>query len=164
MTKYLNLQKINKNNFRKYGDVISTNDKKSFDINSGFANKFDNLAKIKIDNNSLINFSIYKVKHQIFPLTINMMEKHPLASQIFFPLTKCNFLVVVAPKGNLPEIDKIETFLVPPNTGINYDIGIWHYPLISTTDSEFIVIDRKTSNDNLIIHNFQEEKIILKYE
>ena len=48
--------------------------------------------------------------------------------------------------------------------GINYKPGIWHFPLISTEDTNFLVIDRKGSDKNLIIHKFDKEKIILKYE
>ena len=50
--------------------------------------------------------------------------------------------------------DKIKSFIVPPKKGINYKPGIWHFPLITTEDTSFLVIDRKGSGDNLIIHNF----------
>ena len=39
-------KKINKINFKKYGDIISINDKNYKEINNGFAYKFDNLAKM----------------------------------------------------------------------------------------------------------------------
>ena len=53
---------------------------------------------------------------------------------------------------------------MPKQTGINYKPGIWHFPLISKENINFLVIDRKGKGNNLIIHNFKEEKIILKYE
>ena len=53
--------------------------------------------------------------------------------------------------------------LIPPKTGINYKPGIWHFPLISTEDTNFLVIDRKGKGENLIIHKFEKEKIILSY-
>ena len=34
------------------------------------------------------------------------------------------------------EIDKIQSFIIPPKTGINYKPGIWHFPLISTEDTD----------------------------
>jgi ureidoglycolate lyase len=97
-------------------------------------------------------------------MKINMMEKHPLGSQAFMPMKETTFLSFVAPEGDLPEISKIKSFIVPPGIGINYKAGIWHFPLISTEDTNFLVIDRKGSGENLIIHKFNEEKIILKYE
>jgi ureidoglycolate hydrolase len=39
--------------------------------------------------------------------------------------------------------------------------GIWHFPLISKKDINFLVIDRKGKGKNLIIHKFKKEKIYL---
>ena len=96
-------------------------------------------------------------------MTIDMMEKHPLGSQAFVPMKETTFLCFVAPAGNFPEIDKIQPFIIPPKTGINYKAGIWHFPLISTEDTNFVVIDRKGKGENLIIHKFEKENIILNY-
>ena len=92
------------------------------------------------------------------------MEKHPLGSQAFMPMKETTFLSFVAPEGNLPEINKIQSFIIPPGVGINYKPGIWHFPLISTENTNFIVIDRKGNDENLVIHEFKKEKIILNYE
>ena len=96
-------------------------------------------------------------------MKIDMMEKHPLGSQAFIPMKETTFLSFVAPQGEFPEISKIECFIIPPKTGINYKPGIWHFPLISTEDTNFLVIDRKGNGENLIIHKFEKEKIILNY-
>ena len=92
-----------------------------------------------------------------------MMEKHPLGSQAFIPMKEATFLCFVAPAGKIPVINKIKSFIVPPGIGINYKPGIWHFPLISTENMNFLVIDRKGAGKNLIIHNFNEEKITLDY-
>ena len=97
-------------------------------------------------------------------MTIDMMEKHPLGSQAFIPMKETTFLCFVAPPGDKPDITKIQTFVIPPKVGINYKPGVWHFPLISTEDTNFLVIDRKGSGENLIIYNFNKEKIILEYE
>ena len=96
-------------------------------------------------------------------MTINMMEKHPLGSQAFIPMKETTFLCFVAPPGETPDISKIQSFIIPPKKGINYKPGIWHFPLISTEYTNFIVIDRKGRGENLIIHKFEKEKIILNY-
>ena len=155
---------ITKDNFAQYGDLISSNNVKSFDINDGYAKRFDNLADIntsKDDGKTII--SIFSSVKRTFPMHIDMMEKHPLGSQAFIPMKETTFLCFVAPSGNVPDVKKIESFIIPPNTGINYKPGIWHFPLISTENTNFIVIDRKGSGKNLIIHKFREEKIILQY-
>ena len=49
------------------------------------------------------------------------------------------------------------------NMPINYKPGIWHFPLISTEDTNFLVVDRKGKGENLVIHKFEKEKITLKF-
>ena len=157
--------KITKANFSAFGDVISSNDIKPTDINAGYAKRFDNLANInttKEKGETIV--SIFSALRRTFPMKIDMMEKHPLGSQAFMPMKETTFLAFVAPEGDFPIINKIKSFIVPPKNGINYKPGIWHFPLISTENTSFLVIDRKGSGKNLIIHNFSKEKIVLKYE
>ena len=164
MEKIIKPIKINRSNFATYGDLISADDIKPIDINTGYAKRFDNLANLNTskDGGQTI-VSIFSALKRTFPMTIDMMEKHPLGTQAFIPMKETIFLSFVAPPGNSPDINKIQSFIIPPSTGINYKPGIWHFPLISTEDSNFIVIDRKGKGENLIIHNFKKEKIILNY-
>jgi len=158
-------KKINSVNFKLFGDVISTKNKKFKKINNKYASRFNDLAKINVlKNYGSVNFSIFKVKPRLFPMQIKMLEKHPLSTQTFFPLGKSGFIVVVAKPSKIPLASEIKSFIVPPNTGINYKVGVWHYPMICTTASDFIVIDRKGSGKNLEIFNFKKEVITLKYE
>ena len=156
--------KINRKNFSPYGDLISSDDIDCIDINAGYAKRFDNLANIDtLNGEGRTIVSIFSALKRTFPMKIDMMEKHPLGSQAFIPMKETTFLSFVAPPGESPEISKIQSFIVPPKTGINYKPGIWHFPLISTEDTNFLVIDRKGDGNNLIIHKFEKEKIILKY-
>ena len=156
--------KISRKNFSMYGDLISSDDVKPMDINAGYAKRFDNLANImtsKDDGKTIV--SIFSALKRTFPMKIDMMEKHPLGSQAFVPMKETTFITFVAPAGEKPEINNIESFVVPPKIGINYKPGIWHFPLISTEDMNFLVIDRKGSGNNLVIFKFEKEKIILEY-
>ena len=155
-------KKINKKNFKKFGQIIDTNKKKYFRINNGFAKRYDNLGKIdtSIKKGKTI-VSIFSAKKRSFPMKIDMMEKHPLGSQAFIPMKETSFLVFVAPKGTRPNLKKIESFRIPKQTGINLNPGIWHFPLISMKNMNFLVIDRKGKGNNLIIHKFKKEKIYL---
>ena len=155
---------INKSNFAQYGDLISSNNIKPIDINSGYAKRFDNLANIntsKNDGKTIV--SIFSALKRNFPMKIDMMEKHPLGSQAFMPMKETTFLCFVAPPGDIPDINKIQSFIIPPKTGINYKPGIWHFPLISTENTNFLVVDRKGNGENLIIHKFDKEEVILEY-
>jgi len=74
-----------------------------------------------------------------------------------------DFIVLVSPVNAKPNLNKIECFKVSNGDGINFKSSVWHFPLISTEDTSFLVIDRKGSGDNLIIHNFDKDNIFLKY-
>ena len=156
--------KITNENFTEFGDLISSDGINPIDINAGYAKRFDKLANINTskDGGKTI-VSIFSALKRTFPMKIDMMEKHPLGSQAFIPMKETTFLSFVAPPGEKPVIDKIESFIVPPKTGINYKPDIWHFPLISTENTNFLVIDRKGNGENLIIHIFKKEKIILEY-
>ena len=158
-------KKITRKNFQKFGDLISVKKKKSININDGYAKRFDNLCRINTSSKKgKTIMSIFSAKKRKFPMNIKMMEKHPLGSQAFVPMNETTFLVFVAPKGKRPNTKKIESFIVPKQTGINYKPGIWHFPLISSKNMNFLVIDRKGIVNNLVIHNFKNEKISLKYK
>ena len=51
-------------------------------------------------------------------MKIDMMEKHPLGSQAFIPMEDTKFLVFVAPKGDKPDVNKIQSFLVQNKLGL----------------------------------------------
>ena len=140
-------KKITRKNFQKFGDLISVKKIKPININNGYAKRFDNLCKINTSSKKgKAIMSIFSAKKRKFPMN------------------ETTFLVFVAPKGKRPNTKKIESFIVPKQTGINYKPGIWHFPLISSKNMNFLVIDRKGIGNNLVIHNFKNEKISLKYK
>ena len=164
MEKIIKPIKINRLNFATYGDLISTNDINHMDINEGYAKRFDNLADLDtLKDGGKTIVSIFSALKRTFPMKIDMMEKHPLGSQAFVPMKETTFLSFVAPAGKAPEINKIQSFIIPPKMGVNYKPGIWHFPLISTENTNFLVIDRKGNGENLIIHKFEKDKIFLEY-
>ena len=155
---------ITKENFAKYGDMISTKDIKPLEINNGYAKRYDGIANLNTSSdNGETTISIFSALKRNFPMKIDMMEKHPLGSQAFIPMKETTFLVFVAPKEEKLDLNKIEAFIIPPGIGVNYSPGTWHFPLISTEDMNFLVVDRKGSGDNLVIENLEKENITLKY-
>ena len=128
---FINPKPISKENFSKFGDVISTKDINSIDVNNGYAKRYDNIANLNTSkDNGKTTISIFSALKRQFPMKIDMMEKHPLGSQAFIPMKETTFLSLVAPQGDKPELNQIESFIVPPGIGINYNPGIWHFPLI----------------------------------
>ena len=164
MKKIIIPKPINKSNFSEFGEVITTDDIKPIKINNGYAERFDGIANLDTKiNDGETTISIFSALKRNFPMRIDMMEKHPLGSQAFIPMKETTFLTFVAPEGEKPKIEKIESFIVPQGKGVNYKAGVWHFPLISTEDMDFLVVDRKGSGDNLVIENLEKEEIILKY-
>ena len=155
---------ITKENFSKFGDMITTENIKPLEINNGYAKRFDGIATIDTSNkNGETTISIFSALKRSFPMEIDMMEKHPLGSQAFIPMKETIFLTLVAPVGEKPEINKIQSFIVPKGKGVNYKAGVWHFPLIATEDMDFLVVDRKGKGENLIVENLVQEKILLEY-
>jgi ureidoglycolate lyase len=160
----INPKLITKENFSKFGDMITTDDIKPLEINNGYAKRFDGIANLDTSkDNGETTICIFSALKRSFPMKIDMMEKHPLGSQAFVPMKETTFLVFVAPKGEKPNLNEVEAFIVPPGIGVNYNPGTWHFPLISTEDMNFLVVDRKGSGDNLVIENLDKEEVILKY-
>ena len=164
MSKTIAPKPITKENFSKFGDLITTKDIEPITINNGYAKRFDNIAKLDTSKeNGKTTISIFSALKRTFPMKVNMMESHPLGSQAFIPMKETTFLCFVAPSGEKPDLNKIESFIIPPGLGINYKPGTWHFPLISTEDMNFLVVDRKGAGDNLKIQKLDSEDLILKY-
>ena len=164
MSKTFTPKAINKENFSKYGDLITTKNIEPLIINDGYAKRFDNIAKLDTSSeNGETTISIFSALKRTFPMKVHMMECHPLGSQAFIPMKETTFLCFVAPSGEKPDLEKIESFIIPPGLGINYKPGTWHFPLISTEDMNFLVVDRKGAGENLKIQKLEAEDLVLKY-
>ena len=156
---------ISKENFKKFGDMITTSGIKPLEINDGYAKRFDGIANLntkKDDGESTI--SIFSALKRSFPMKVDMMEKHPLGSQAFIPMKETVFLAFVAPEGDEPDLNKIESFIIPYGIGVNYNAGVWHFPLIATEDMNFLVVDRLGDGDNLVLHDLNKENITLEFQ
>jgi ureidoglycolate lyase len=155
---------ITKENFIKFGDMITTDNLKPLEINDGYAKRFDGIANLDAKkNNGVSTISIFSALKRSFPMRVDMMEKHPLGSQAFIPMKETTFLAFVAPEGEKPDINKVEAFIVPKGVGVNYNAGVWHFPLISTEDMNFLVVDRKGEGDNLVLYVLDKENITLEF-
>ena len=136
--------------FEPFGDVIAIESTQSpMIINQGNTHRFHDLAKLTLtDAGGKASVSIFRSTPLPIPLTLKSMERHPLSSQAFYPLSGFPFLVAVAPPGEL-DASAIEVFLASPNQGVNYYPGTWHhYCLALGTESNFLVIDRVSDDEN----------------
>ncbi|WP_339719986.1 ureidoglycolate lyase [uncultured Paraglaciecola sp.] len=155
---------LTRENFVKFGDVIEVNDKaKNFSINDGFTQRYHDLAEVDVtEENGRTLINIFRSTPLAQPVSIKMMERHPLSSQAFIPMGQQPYLVVVAPKGEL-DIAKIEVFLASPDQGVNYHKGTWHhYCLALHQVSDFIVVDRGGAGQNCDVITLDGSLVIAK--
>lgn len=138
--------------FAPFGDVIETSATSTQGMNDARFERFDDLADINVDSGKggHIAISIARSKTPtVFPHRFDMVERHPLGSQAFIPLTPFSFTVVVAPAGESVDVDDLQAFVTNGRQGINYHRGTWHMPLISTEEGQrFLIIDRAPGDDN----------------
>ncbi len=161
----LQVHHLSREAFAPFGDVITTDGAESLIINNGTTTRFHDLAKVKTEgDDSRILINIFRGEPFEFPVSISMMERHPLGSQAFIPLHGWPWLAVVSEDDNGTPARPI-AFLVTPDKsgyiGVNYHPNIWHHPLISLqAQSDFLVVDRGGEGNNLEEYFFDEPYLI----
>ena len=143
-------QPLTPEKFAPFGDVIDTAGAEHFKINAGKCTRFHDLAKVETAGpNARTLVNIFRGTPYDFPLSLAMVERHPLGSQAFVPLSGRPFLVVVAPDEDGGAGDPL-VFVTAPGQGVNYARNIWHGVLTPIgTAQDFVVIDRGGDGVNL---------------
>lgn len=155
----LELEPLTEQSFAPFGDVIQTEGRDWFPINQGSTQRYHDLAKIDVNTEGGHPIvSIFRAELLSFPLTISMLERHPLGSQAFIPMENQAFLVIVAPAGQF-DASKIRGFLTRGQQGVNYHRNVWHHPIIALEKtSDFIVIDRGGEGHNCDEHMIPKDQ------
>ena len=101
----MKIEPLTKAGFAPFGDVIEIDGAQHFPINQGFAERFNDLAVVDAE---AVNISIVIANPRPRPIAITLMERHPLGSQIFYPLQDRPWLVVVC--GNPKDATSFRAF------------------------------------------------------
>jgi ureidoglycolate lyase len=136
--------------FAPYGDVIEASDRvRATPINYGQTTRFHDLARIDVaDGGGRAIASIFRGE-PLEPPVLRIVERHPLGSQAFVPLSGRPYLVAVAPAGEF-DAAKLVVFRAQAGQGVNYAKGTWHHFLLPLeARSDFLVIDREGPGENL---------------
>lgn len=146
----LKVMPLTRQAFTPYGDVIEASDAAHhFPINGGSTVRYHDLAKLDPGPAGRASLSIFRGQPRILPFKVEMMERHPLASQAFVPLSGTPYLIVVARTGEAPCGASLRAFLARGDQGVNYSPGVWHHPLLALERvSDFLVIDRSGPGQN----------------
>lgn len=134
--------------FAPFGDVLSAREMPTKMINAGRCERHNALATVERNGGEAI-ISIFRSEPISFPYDCTLLERHPLGSQAFFPITDGEWLSVVAPdEGGKPGAPI--AFIVPAGTGVNLHAGVWHGVLTPIDNAaDFLVVDREGEGVNL---------------
>jgi ureidoglycolate lyase len=147
--------------FLTFGDVLDASGPADDVANEGAAQVFRDRARADFEaEGGRIRFNVVRTAPQKLPLRIELLERHPLSSQLFSPLAGAYWLVVVAPPGPLRE-EAIVAFRARPDQALSYRRGVWHHPLIALERSaDFLVVDRAGAGANLEIERLAAPLVV----
>jgi ureidoglycolate lyase len=149
MTGVLTPEPLTSAAFAPFGTVIETSGAQSYPINGGTTTRFHALATADPGPGGEAILSIFRARRWPQPVEIRMLERHPLGSQAFFPLSPDDWLVVVA-QGERPTAADLRLFRARGDQGVQYARGVWHHPLLILTEQQdFLVVDRRGPGENL---------------
>lgn len=139
--------------FAPYGDVLEAAGEPDKIINQGLCGRFHDLAQLAFADGRA-GISLFRSQARAFPITLDMMERHPDGSQAFIPMTADPFVVVVAKDRDGAPHDP-RAFVTAPGQGVNYARNTWHGVLTPLTEPGlFAVVDRIGEGPNLQEHWF----------
>lgn len=136
--------------FAPFGDVIDeSNARERREINYGYTQRFHDLARLDLtEAGGTPLVSLFRSTPLPRPIAVKVMERHPLSSQAFYPLSGRPYMVVVADRGDF-KLESLRAFVAAAYQGVNYHAGVWHhFSLALDAPSDFLVIDRGGSEKN----------------
>jgi ureidoglycolate lyase len=134
--------------FAPFGDVVDAAGTPDRMINAGLCARFHDRARIDIAEGRA-GLSVFHAVARSLPYAFDLVERHPLGSQAFLPMTQAPFLVIVAPdEQGTPGTPR--AFLTNGAQGINLHRGTWHGVLTPLqAPGLFAVLDRIGEGANL---------------
>lgn len=161
-TRSIHIEPLTREAFAPFGQVIQRDGAHHYPINAGKTERYHDLARIELGGaqpRPLI--SLFHGQPYSLPLALKLVERHPLGSQAFFPLSDSPWLVIVAEdEGGSPT--RLRAFRPSPGQGVNIAMNTWHGVLTPLDRaSDYLVVDRGGEGNNLEEHHFSEPWMIL---
>jgi ureidoglycolate lyase len=135
--------------FAPFGDVLEAAGPPDRLINRGLCGRWHDRARLDFGPDGRPGLSVFKAQPRALPYLLDLVERHPLGSQAFLPMSLDPFLVIVAPdEGGRPGTPR--AFLTAPGQGVNLLRGTWHGVLTPLhAPGLFAVVDRIGDGANL---------------
>jgi ureidoglycolate lyase len=155
------LRPLSAQSFAPFGDVLEATGEPDKIINAGQCDRFHDLANLDFTGkDARAGISLFRSRARTLPHTLDMMERHPLGSQAFLPLSADPFMVIVAPDIEGAPGTPL-AFLTSPGQGVNYHRNTWHGVLTPLVDNAlFAVVDRIGEGGNLEEFVFDEPWLV----
>ena len=136
--------------FAPFGQVIEIEGAHHYPINAGMTERFHDLAKVELGGvHARPLISIFRGQPYALPLSLTLVERHPLGSQAFYPLTATPWLVIVAEDESGSPV-RLRAFAPTARQGVNIAMNTWHGVLTPLEqEADFIVVDRGGDGNNL---------------
>lgn len=131
--------------FAPFGDVLEASGDFRL-INDGLCKRHHDRARIDTGADARTGISIFNAEPRALPYRFDLIERHPVGSQAFLPMTQHPFLVIVASGPDATP----RAFLTNGAQGINLHRGTWHGVLAPLhSPGLFAVVDRIGNTANL---------------
>ncbi|HRO14649.1 MAG TPA: ureidoglycolate lyase [Paracoccus sp. (in: a-proteobacteria)] len=141
--------------FAPFGDVLEAAGTPDRLINAGRCGRFHDRARLDIADRAGI--SVFRSDSVTLPHGFSLVERHPLGSQAFLPMTQNPFLVIVAEDRNGTPGQPL-AFVTAPGQGVNIGRNVWHGVLTPLGDPGlFAVVDRCAEGPNLEEYTWDAE-------
>lgn len=143
----LAVEPLTRQAFAPFGAVLQTDGAAHYPINQGNTTRYHALAEAETDPAGRAILSIFRGVPRPTPISITMLERHPLGSQAFMPLSDEEWLIVVADR---PKTESLRCFRATGGQGVQYATNVWHHPLLVLARAQnFLVVDRDGPGENL---------------
>ncbi|MCA0963149.1 ureidoglycolate lyase [Salipiger bermudensis] len=157
----IRIQPLTAEAFAPYGEVLDTAGAPDKLINQGLCGRYHDRATLEFAEGGTAGISLFEAELRALPYTLDLMERHPLGSQAFLPMSMDAFLVVVAPDAAGTPGTPV-AFRTDAGQGINFHRNTWHGVLTPLSGPGlFAVIDRIGAGENLQEHWFEHPYTII---
>lgn len=138
--------------FAPFGDVLEVAGPPDKIINQGKCGRYHDLAAMDFSpdiGGGRAGISLFQAELRPLPYMLDLLERHPLGSQAFIPMSQSRFLITVAEDaGGVPGAPR--AFIARAGQGVNLRRNVWHGVLCPLDGSGlYAVIDRIGDGNNL---------------
>ena len=148
MTRQITTEPLTATAFAPFGDLLDCAGDPDKLINQGLCGRYHDRASLDFADGRA-GISLFKAELRSLPYSLDLLERHPMGSQAFVPMSHDPFLVIVAlDDDGAPGTPR--AFLTQAGQAINFHRNTWHGVLTPLSGTGlFAVIDRIGDGTNL---------------